>query len=603
MIGPPQQKNGYRGAFGSAKGASSRRSQPVSPRKGDTGEIRVLLVEDNPGDARLVQEMLLESGIGHFGLTHVSKLGDALRCLGDGDFEAVLLDLGLPDAYGLEALSLVNEVAPEVPIVILSALEDERVAVEALQRGAQDYLVKGQGGGHLLSRSIRYAIERKQSEQYISHLAHHDALTNLPNRRLLHDRLDQALARARRNKLIVATLFIDLDHFKQINDTLGHPTGDLLLIGVAERLKGCMRESDTIARIGGDEFAMVLPEISRVEASTAFAEQVLSALKSPFVLEGNEVFVSASMGISLYPNDGEEAETLLRKADIAMYRSKQQGRDTYHFYLPAMNFKASERLELSADLRHALERQELLLHYQPLFHLDAGSIVGFEALLRWQHPRLGLVAPDRFIPLAEETGLITAIGEWVLRSACAQARKWHAWGYPSLRVYVNLSKRQLNRSSLSKTVTEVLGQTGLQPQLLELELTERGIMRNPETSIATLRELKEAGVRIAIDDFGTGYSSLSHLKNFPIDTLKIDRSFVRETASQPVNAAIVMAVITMAHGLEMEVTAEGVETAQQLAFLRQHRCDQAQGFLLGYPLPEDALPGLLREEPRVAHLR
>ena len=546
-------------------------------RKKRPDQTRVLLVEGNAGDARLVREMLAEAGAVRFDLIRVSRLSDALKRLKEAEFDAVLLDLNLPD----------------VPIVVLSGLWDESLAVAAVQRGAQDYLVKGQGGASLLARSIRYAIERKQSEKYISYLAYHDGLTKLPNRRLLFDRLEQALALERRNQLTLALLFLDLDHFKHINDTLGHSAGDELLKSVAARLRGCVRQSDTIARIGGDEFAMILPDIDRPDDARIFAEKILSALEAPFYVAGEELFVTASVGISLFPDDAREAEALLRNADVAMYRSKRMGGNTSSFYSRSVDSRTTERLVLSSDLRRAIERGELLVHYQPLVDLDSGRTTAFEALARWQHPVLGLIPPTVFIPLAEETGLITRVGAWVLRSACLEACRWQDEGLRSIGVSVNLSSQQFNQTGLLDEVIQVLEETGMEPGLLELELTESGIMRDPESAITTLSGLRSLGVRIHVDDFGTGYSSLSHLKRLPIDGLKIDRSFVMDATTGPIDAGIVRAIITMAHGLKMQVTAEGVTMKNQVDFLRELRCDRAQGFYFSPPLPRPALAKMI----------
>ncbi|MBI2999051.1 MAG: EAL domain-containing protein [Deltaproteobacteria bacterium] len=562
-------------------------------RKKRPDQTRVLLVEGNAGDARLVREMLAEAGALPFDLIHVSRLSDALKRLKKAEFDAVLLDLNLPDARGLDAIAPLSDTAPDVPIVVLSGLWDESVAVAAVQRGAQDYLVKGQGGASLLARSIRYAIERKQSEKYISYLAYHDALTNLPNRRLLLDRLEQALALERRNQSTLALLFLDLDHFKHINDVRGHSAGDELLKRVAARLRGCVRQSDTIARIGGDEFAMILADIDRPDDARIFAEKVLSALEAPFCVAGAELFVTASIGISLFPDDAREAEALLRNADVAMYRSKRIEGNTSSFYSRSVDSRTTERLVLSSDLRRAIERGELLVHYQPLVDLESGRTTAFEALARWQHPVLGLIPPTVFIPLAEETGLITRVGAWVLRSACLEACRWQDEGLRSIGVSVNLSSQQFNQAGLLDGVIKFLEETGMEPGLLELELTESGIMRNPESAITTLSGLRSLGVRIYVDDFGTGYSSLSHLKRLPIDGLKIDRSFVMDAAREPIDAGIVRAIIAMAHGLKMQVTAEGVTMKNQVDFLRELSCDRAQGFYFSPPLPRPALAKMI----------
>jgi len=394
-------------------------------------------------------------------------------------------------------------------------------------------------------------------------------------------------------------MFLDLDRFKIINDTLGHPMGDRLLKGVAQRLRSCLREGDTVARLGGDEFMVVLPAIAHAEDAARVGQRILDALSVPFNFEGHELHIGVSIGIALYPNDGKSAEALLKNADIAMYRAKEQGRNNYQFYTPALNDMAFERLTLENSLRRALERREFVVHYQPQVSLNTGQIVGMEALVRWRHPELGLVAPMKFIPVAEETGLIVPIGEWVLQMACAQNKAWQEAGFPPLRVTVNLSARFFRRKDLMETVARILKETGLDPDYLELELTEGTTMENAEATIRTLHELKEMGVHLSIDDFGTGYSSLSYLKRFPLATLKIDRLFVQDITTSSDGAVITLAIIAMAHSLGLKVIAEGVETEEQLAFLRAHRCDEMQGYLFSRPIPAEAFTQLLREGRRL----
>jgi diguanylate cyclase (GGDEF)-like protein/PAS domain S-box-containing protein len=434
---------------------------------------------------------------------------------------------------------------------------------------------------------VRDISERKRAEEQIRNLAYHDGLTGLPNRILFNDRLTIAVAQAHRHGHRLAVLFLDVDRFKLINDSLGHSLGDRLLQGVAERLKGCVREGDTVARLGGDEFTLLLPEITRALDVVNVAEKILEAVKLPFRLEGRELFVSASMGISLYPDDGVNAETLVKNADAAMYRAKEQGRDNYRLYAPAMNATALERLALESSLRKALSQGELVVYYQPLVDLRIGRVHGVEALLRWRHPERGLMAPSDFIPLAELTGQILAMGPWVLRTACAQVKYWHERGHGDLSVAVNISARQFQQPDLVAQVKRALRDTGLDPRYLDLEITESNAMQNAEATVQTLRELKDIGVRISIDDFGIGYSSLSYLKRLPIDTLKIDQSFVRDITVDPDDAAIATAVIAMAHTLKLKVVAEGVETEGQGVFLAARHCDRMQGYLFSAPLPPD----------------
>jgi diguanylate cyclase (GGDEF)-like protein len=560
----------------------------------DTGHLKILLVEDNPGDARLVREMIADAGNGQAALVDVGRLSDGVRRLGQETFDAVLLDLTLPDSEGLDTLVTLHAQATGVPLVVLTGLGDEEVAARALRQGAQDYLVKGKFDGGLLLRSVAHAIERMRSGREVHYLAHHDGLTDLPNRLLFQDRLGQAVERARRNDRTLAVLFLDLDHFKKINDTLGHVVGDDLLVHVAARLRGCVRASDTVARVGGDEFTILLPEIGRVEDVTTVAEKIMQTFASPIDIGGRELSVSVSIGASLYPNDGRDSEALVKSADAAMYRAKEQGRANCQFYSATAGAQATERHALSEDLRRALERDELLLHFQPTVDAVADKVIALEALLRWRRPNGDLAYPAEFLPLAEETGLIVEIGEWVLRRACAQGRAWQQAGLQPLRVSVNLSGRELHRGpALVEAVQSVLAETGLDPVRLEIEVTEESIARDEAGAIRTLRSLHEMGIRIAIDDFGTGNASLSRLKSLAFGSVKIDRSFVRNVAIDPDDTAIVAGIIAVGHSLRMTVAAEGVESGEQATFLLRHQIDQMQGPYFGEPLPADACTELL----------
>ncbi len=437
--------------------------------------------------------------------------------------------------------------------------------------------------------------ERKRVEQSIRHMAHHDALTGLPNRALFRDRLTHAMAQADRYHQKLAVMFLDLDRFKAINDTLGHNVGDQLLKIAAERLRSCVRDSDTVARLGGDEFTVVVEDIIEDQDAASVAQKILDTLSQPFNLYGHEVFISVSVGVTLYPNDDENADNLLRNADSAMYRAKEFGRNNFQFYVADMNVKARERLMLESALRRALDRGEFMLYYQPRVDLLSGKVIGAEALLRWRHPDLGLVPPSEFIPILDETGMIIPVGDWALREACRQNRAWQDSGLPPIRVAVNLSVRQFIQKDLADTVIRALAAVGLAAEHLELEITEDLFLEHNETNIVTLSRLKKMGIHISIDDFGTGYSSLSYLKRLPIDTLKIDQSFVRDIGTDPDNKAIASAIIAMAASLRLNVLAEGVETDEQLAFLRAQGCNEIQGFSFSHPLPADEFAQLLRE--------
>ncbi len=440
----------------------------------------------------------------------------------------------------------------------------------------------------------RDITEKKRAEEQIRHMAHYDALTELPNRMLLHDRIGQAIAQAQRNQEVLAVLFIDLDRFKTVNDSLGHAVGDRLLKTVAGRLESCTRGSDTIARIGGDEFVVLLGNLKEPEDARHVSQKVLDALSEPVTIDGHELKITPSVGICAYPHDGEDVETLMRNADTAMYYAKQMGRNNYQFFTQAMNDAAQQRLVIENDLRHAIERDEFILHYQPQLDLKTGAIIGFEALVRWLHPQRGTVSPSLFIAAAEESGLIGPLGEWVLRQACSEARAWRNAGHPELQVSVNCSAQQFQRDGFVETVNLVLRETGLPASCLELEITESVIVQRSEEVIARFAALDAMGVRISIDDFGTGYSSLSYLKRFAIHQLKIDQSFVRDISSDPDDAAIVSAIIAISHSLGLKVVAEGVETAEQLAFLKSLGCDGAQGYYFSRPVPADEFVRLLK---------
>ena len=437
-------------------------------------------------------------------------------------------------------------------------------------------------GSVLVIRDIR---ERKRAGERLHYMANYDELTGMPNRGLFSDRLGHALALAKRSGWEAGCIFIDLDRFKAVNDTYGHDIGDKLLKQVAQRLRECVRSADTVGRLSGDEFAIAMSILAKADDASLVAQKVVSALAHPFDLDGHQTYITASLGIALYPSDGEDAEVLLRNADTAMFRAKEQGRNAYQFYLPQMNERAAKRLQMETQLRVALERGEFLLHYQPKANLASGEISGFEALLRWQHPERGLVPPLEFISILEDTGLIVAVGEWVLRTACAQIGHWQAQGMPPRPVAVNLSARQFQDKNLGLVIAAIIADSGIDPGLLEIELTESMLMNNAEEATRTLNQINASGVRLAMDDFGTGYSSLAYLRRFPLDVLKIDRAFIRNVATDPDDAAIVLAIISLAQSMKLKVVAEGVETEAQLSFLRMRGCDEIQGYYFARPMP------------------
>ena len=545
----------------------------------------VLLIEDNPGDARLIREMLFEEEGTPFDLLSVDRLSRGLEALSKRPASLVLLDLSLPDSRGLETFSKVYAHSPKVPIIVLSGNDDETLALYAVKSGAQDYLVKGRIDRELLLRAMQYAIERKRYQEELERQANYDALTGLPNRHLLNDRLKQAVI-SQRTPRSVAVVFIDLDHFKVINDSLGHDFGDDVLRQIGTRLESSVREGDTVARLGGDEFVLILNDQTREDLIFRSMRRIMARVGEPMMVAGHELNIGCSAGISIYPTDGLDANTLLKNADAAMYRAKSQGRSTFNFFTVEMNELANERLSMEHSLRRAIERDELILHYQPRVNMRTGAIDGVEALVRWMHPERGLIPPDRFIPLAEETGLIVPIGEWVLRTACAQGREWRRRGFPPIVVSVNLSSRQLWTGGLVRIVGDIMVESGMS-EYLELELTESMVMHDVESVVATLQTLRAIGVRLSLDDFGTGYSSLSYLRRLPLSALKIDGSFVRDIQATggPDDGVLAKAIISLAHSLKFKVVAEGVETQGQYEFLKRNDCDEMQGYFYSPPVP------------------
>jgi diguanylate cyclase (GGDEF)-like protein/PAS domain S-box-containing protein len=444
------------------------------------------------------------------------------------------------------------------------------------------------------------AYAARRMAQQMTHLAEHDALTGLPNRLLLNDRVGQSVKLAQRNMCQVALLFLDLDGFKHINDSLGHAIGDKLIQSIATRLTDCLRAPDTISRLGGDEFVVLLPEVRQPEDAAITAKRLLRTLGEGHYIGGHDLHVTTSIGVSVYPDDGLDAETLIKNADTAMYQAKENGHHSYQFFTPAMNVRAVERQSIEEHLRRALERRELTLHYQPKINLGTAAITGVEALIRWTHPTRGVVPPVQFIPVAEDCGLILPIGAWVLREACAQARAWTDASMPPITMAVNVSALQLQSENFLEDLCAILDETGLNPRYLELELTESALMKHAELTASVLSTLREMGVQVAIDDFGTGYSSLSYLRKFPLDALKIDQSFVRQITTIPSEAAIVRAIINMGRSLNLRVVAEGVETQDQFDFLKIHQCDEAQGYFFSPPIPSQQFARFICSQRRSA---
>lgn len=547
------------------------------------------------------------------GIAHVSLEGDYLKvnaklCELTGYSESELLGQSFAIVGHPQDLKLVNnmrerllsgpsvEHVPEMEVRFIRKDGSLRWAVVAMALvrhpdGTPDYFLS----------MIQDAMARKLAQQQVVHQANHDNLTGLPNRILCQDRLAQALTRAKRNQSCVALLVAGLDRFQGVNDTLGHDAGDLMLKSAARRLTQCVRSGDTVARIGGDEFALVALDLSRAEDARVMARKIINGLEAPFDLNGNETFVTASVGIATFPVDGEDGEALLRNADTAMFRAKDQGRNNYQFYTATMNERALEKLQLENGLRRALERNEFLLHYQPKADLTSGSISGFEALLRWQHPERGLVSPMEFIPVLEDTGLIVPVGEWVLKTVCEQISSWKEQGIRPVPVSVNVSARQFREENLDAFI-RCVDQTSVDPSLIKLELTESLLMKDVEATARILADLKAFGMQLSVDDFGTGYSSLAYLKRFPLDELKIDRAFIRDVTDNSDDAEITLAIINLAHSLKLSVVAEGVETKAQLDFLHMHGCDEIQGFYFARPMLAEECAHALRQDHRVSLL-
>ena len=556
------------------------------------GAIDVLLIEDNPADARLL-EISMEGS--HFRTHKARDLESALNHLFGSPVDVILSDLSLPDASGLECIHLLTAAAPTVPIVVVTGSRDEQTGLSALRAGAQDYIFKDHAKDGHLPRALRYAIERKQAEQRMIELAQQDSLTGLANRVQFRTFLDKAVARAARHDRAVALMFVDLDRFKMVNDTHGQETGDQVLKTVAERMSECLRKSDLAARIGADEFAIVMESLDSPQTVGHAAQRILDAVSQPFALGSKQIHATTSIGVALYPMDAESPEGLMSSAHTAMAQAKERGKNTYQFYTREMHQRALKQLELERTLRGAMERGEFLLHYQPQVDMRQGRIVGFEALLRWQHPERGLVPPGEFIDFCEESGLILPLGNWVLRNACEQQRRWQTLGLPPVHIAVNVSARQLQDSDLVQVFREIVQDTGADPRLLDVELTESAMMKDPESVERLLQGFADMGMGIALDDFGTGYSSLTHLRRFPVTTIKIDRAFITNLCSSQDDAAIVSAIVGMGRSLRLRTLAEGIENSEQLAFLRQLNCDSMQGFYFSKPLPSEAVTDALFE--------
>ena len=596
-------------------------------------ERTILLVDDENNVTEAIIRVLRQDG---YRILVANLPAQALEILANETVQVVLSDQRMPAMSGVELLSQVREHHPDTVRMVLSGYADFDAVVDAVNRGAvykylskpwdnealrvsvyeafHHYELQQQKASllreiemvnlHLTELSFELARGLEAKDEELARLANYDSVTGLPNRVLFSDRLHQALAHGERDASVVGVMILDLDRFKNVNDSLGHPVGDELLRIIGERLQQVLRTGDTVARSGGDEFMFLLNDLGDPAAAAYIARKLLKCLSGAYQLAGNEIFMTGSIGISIYPNDGLDAVMLTKNADAALFHAKHEGRDNYQYYTGSMNARALKRLSLESELRRAVEREEFALLYQPQVDLVSGRIVGVEALLRWNHPERGLVSPAEFIPLLEETRLIVPVGQWVLRSACQQSRAWLDAGMTPIRMAVNLSALQFQQPDLVGMVAGIFMESAIDPacQDIELELTESLIMRDVEKTIVTLNQLHEMGVKLSIDDFGTGYSSLSYLKRFPINTLKIDRSFVSDLENNTDDAAIVAAIISLGHNLKMNVIAEGVETAAQLEYLQRAGCDEMQGYLFSRPVSAATVETMVREDSRCAVL-
>jgi diguanylate cyclase (GGDEF)-like protein len=575
-------------------------------RAGEPASYRVLLVSDRQADAELIRALLESSAADPpFRFTHAHSLSQAFETLERNEVDVLLMDVAEGGAREMAAVSQARVRSPLVPVVVAVDSDDEELALRAVEIGARGYLVKSTISPGALSWSLRHAMRNQRmflelniARERARQLATYDQLTGFANRALFSDRLEQAVASARRNRHRLGVLFVDLDEFKHVNDTLGHLAGDALLRLAAQRIGSCLRKSDTGARLGGDEFAILLTNLGEEEDAGRVAEKVLTLLREPLAVKGSSQTISASIGIATFPRDAGSAEELLKRADSAMYQAKAAGRNRLAWWQPGMSGgESAERASLEHRLREALEGGELVLHYQPVVDVGRGRIVGAEALLRWRHPELGLVLPGEFLSIAENSQLIVPIGDWVLHEACTQAARWQALGFPGFRIAVNVSPQQFQPGEFVAKVRQTLVDTGLRADCLELELTERSLLHDGERTLAQFAMLKGLGVRMAIDDFGTGYSALAYLKQLPVDTLKIDQSFVRALATDPADATITSTIVQMAHALNLTTIGEGVESVEQMQLLASYGCSRMQGYLFSEALEPGGIIGLLEARP------
>lgn len=565
-------------------------------------DITIMVIDDDPVDADILQRYLEELQEWNIAFLYYSDPESARVELTKQHVSLIFLDYLLGARTGLEVLKMITDSGHQQPVIFLTGQGNETVAVEAMKNGAMDYLVKGELSTDLLRRSIRYTLEQhqvrkelEQTRQVERHLANYDNLTNLANRKLFFDRLQQVIRNADRYMRQTALLFLDLDNFKAVNDTWGHQAGDQLLMAISKRLTSCVREVDTVARLGGDEFAIILQSIIHPQDAAKIANKICAALTKPFRLVEEEFNISISIGISLYPYDTKEMELLMKYADLAMFEAKQTGKNNFKFYSQSVNSKLCKQMVLEKSIDNAFNNNEFIIYYQPLVNTTTWQIIGMEALIRWQHPEFGLLEPEKFIPMAEGSRLISQIDEWVLKNACAQNKTWQKSGFPPLIVSINISSLQF-KQNLAGLIDKVLNTTGLEAKFLSLDITESSIMQNVEQSIAILDSVYNIGCQITIDDFGIGFSSLNYLKKLHINAFKIARPFVSNISKSVNDDAIIKTITAMAHNLNIEVIAKGVEEKKQLDFLKEQNCNTIQGYIFSKPLSTSHFTNLFKQK-------
>lgn len=560
----------------------------------------ILHIEDSLVYARLIRAYLEEESQ-ETQLTHIASLAELPAVLKDNHFQAILLDLGLPDSQGMNTFHAVHAYFPDLPVIVISGNEDDPLSIEAVKSGAQEYLVKQHLNAHILMRTIQHAIERNrltvallELQKHQQYLATHDTLTELPNRQLLYDRLSQIFERSKRNQEQFAVLLLDLDNFKSINDSYGHAYGDAILKEAANRITKSVRDMDTVARLGGDEFTIILTQLSHSKDTEQIAKNILMVLQQPFQIDSHSLSIHASIGIAVYPDDGDNIDLLLHHADLAMYQAKKV-KHSYSFFKAKKNTHAYKQLSLITSLKHAIERDEFRLYFQPQIDVLTNKPVAVEALLRWQHPQFGFLPPNEFLSLAEETGLIVPIGEWVIFHAASQLRLWQENGINNIRIAINLSGRQFEQPNVIHRIASLVAASQIKASDIDIELTESTLMRNPQETARVLAQLREMGMTISIDDFGTAYSSLNYLKRFPVNTLKIDKSFTAGITVDQNDAQIVNAILALAKSLSLNVVAEGIETEEQKMLLQQQGCHIMQGHLFMRPMQPEACEAFLKD--------